>query len=139
MPFGTKICLRDGWKRSVCKAIDYPNFTDEKVITAFGDYGKENKHFSGFIAYKTKFERPAPGRVVLEITDAGEDVEAFVNGASAGIQFLPPFCFDISDLLQDRQNTLRIEVATPLERERKVNKKNWAPIGILGEVNLYHG
>lgn len=138
-PFGTKICLRDGWKRSVCKAIDYPNFTDEKGITAFGDYGKENKHFSGFIAYETKFERPAPGHVVLEITDAGEDVEAFVNGASAGIQALPPFCFDISDLLQDGQNTLRIEVATTLERERRVNKKNWAPIGILGEVNLYHG
>ena len=57
--------------------------------------------------------------MILEITDAGEDVEVFINGKSAGIQVLPPFRFDISNLLQDGKNSLRIEVATTLERERK--------------------
>ena len=136
-PTKRKAKLNGTWKRSTCKAIDYPNFKNHKTIGAFGDYGKEDKNFSGFIAYETKFTKPKADRIILEITDAGEDVEVFVNGKSAGIQVLPPFRFDISDLLQDGKNILRIEVATTLERERKANKKNWAPIGILGDVNLY--
>lgn len=75
--------------------------------------------------------------VILEITDAGEDVEVFVNGISAGIQILPPFYYDITEYLKEGENTIRIEVATTLERERGVDKKNWKPIGITGNVNLY--
>lgn len=137
-PTKRKAKLNGTWKRSICKAIEYPDFKDVKLIDSFGDYGKEDKNFSGVIAYETKFTKPKADRIVLEITDAGEDVEVFVNGKSAGIQVLPPFWFDISNLLQDGgKNTLCIEVATTLERERKANRKNWAPIGILGDVNLY--
>lgn len=32
---------------------------------------------------------------------------------------------------------MTIEVATTLERERKVNKKNWKPIGLFGQVELW--
>lgn len=138
MPFGHKVELTGPWKRSLCKAADYPHFTGEKIIPTLGDYGREAKYFSGFLAYETAFSLQNPGHVVLEITDAGEDVEVFVNGASAGIQVLPPFRFDISHLLCCGENSLRIEVATTLERERKANRKNWAPIGILGQVFLYH-
>ncbi len=138
LPEGREIKLEGTWRRSVCKASDYPHFTGEREITAFGDYGREDKRFSGFIAYETEADYPGAGRTVLEIRDAGEDVEVFVNGVSAGIQVLPPFRYDISGLLQKGRNTLRIEVATTLERERNVNRKNWAPIGILGPVCLYY-
>ena len=72
----------------------------------------------------------------LEITDAGEDVEVFVNGKSLGIQVLPPFWYDISEAVKDGENKLRIEVATTLERERKTNKKKWQPTGLTGAVSL---
>lgn len=140
LPSGTCVALSKNWKRSVCKSVDYPNFQEETVIQSFGDYGKENKKFSGFIAYETTISKAELGKVqkaVLEITDAGEDVEVFVNGKSAGIQVLPPFYYDITPLLHDGENTIRIEVATTLERERGVDKKNWKPIGITGTVNLY--
>ena len=65
-----------------------------------------------------------------------EDVEVFVNGQSLGIQVLPPFWYDISGALKDGRNTLRIEVATTLERERKTNKKKWQPTGLTGAVSL---
>lgn len=140
LPKGKCVTLEENWKRSICRSIDYPNFQNEKTIQAFGDYGKENKKFSGFIAYETVLSKEmtvAAKKVILEITDAGEDVEVFINGMSAGIQVLPPFYYDITELLKDEENTVRIEVATTLERERGVNKKNWKPIGIVGKVNLY--
>ena len=136
-PLAQKMTLGGTWKRSVCKAIDYPNFTKETVITAFADYAKVDKSFSGYIAYETSVVKPAASRITLEVSDAGEDVEVFVNGISAGLQVLPPFRYDITHLLKTGDNTLRIEVATTLERERKVNKKNWKPIGILGQVDLW--
>ena len=59
-----------------------------------------------------------------------------MNGQSAGIQVVPPFVYDLRGLCRDRENTLRIEVATTLERERGQTKKA-TPTGITGEVNLY--
>lgn len=140
LPKGNCVELNTGWKRSCCRSIDYPNFQNEKLILGFEDYGKENKKFSGFIAYETVLSKKIntdAKKVVLEITDAGEDVEVFVNGISAGTQVVPPFYYDISELLAEAENIIRIEVATTLERERGVNKKNWKPIGITGKVNLY--
>lgn len=127
------------WKRSVCRSIEYPNFHDEKEIREFSDYGKENSAFSGFIAYETKINTDTQERVFMEITDAGEDVEVFVNGISLGIQVLPPFLYELTDKIRDGENIIRIEVATTLERERKSNKKAWQPIGITGRVNFYKG
>ena len=138
----------NAWTRSECKAIDYPVFKNKKVISAFGDYGKENKRFSGFLAYENEVHFRSPQtelraekremakRVVLEITDAGEDVEVFVNDVSAGIQVLPPFYYDVTALMKEGVNRIRIEVATTLERERG-HVRGAEPIGILGEVNLY--
>ena len=143
IPEGRKLALVKGWKMAACKSIEYPSFGEFKAIEKFEDYAKTNKKFSGFLAYETTLDMNVvnlsrqEGRVILEITDAGEDVEVFVNGNSAGIQVLPPFFYDITGLLNDTENVLRIEVATTLERERGANKKNQAPIGILGEVNLY--
>ena len=133
---GRKIALTDGWKRSVCRSIHYPSFLAAKPVTIPEDYGRVDKNFSGFIAYETTFMRPEEQQVILEIADAGEDVEVFVNGQSLGIQVLPPFWYDISGALKDGRNTLRIEVATTLERERKTNKKKWQPTGLTGAVSL---
>lgn len=136
------------WKRSVCKAIDYPRFGTAETIDSFQDYGKTDKRFSGFIAYENKIDyQPKQSMLcengqqikyhtVLEITDAGEDVEVFINGTSRGIQVLPPFLFDVTDLLHEGRNDIRIEVATTLERERSGIRKA-QPTGIFGNVNLY--
>ena len=137
LPCGGKARLVGKWKRSVCKAKDYPNFSEGELIKEFTDYAQEDPKFSGYIAYETAVVLRERKRAVLEITDAGEDVELFINGKSAGIQVLPPFRYDITSLLVPGKNTIRIEVATTLERERGVNKKHQAPTGILGQVNLY--
>ena len=105
----------------------------------FLDYAKTNKKFSGYIAYENSFEFSGKDgqSVYLEITEAGEDVEVFVNGESLGIQVLPHFVYDLSSVVRNGENHIRIEVATTLERERGANKKNQAPTGIYGEVRFF--
>lgn len=122
------------FSQSVCRSIDYPNFTHSREISALEGYEKANPKFSGFIRYETSVMLPEINRAVLEITDAHEGVEVFVGSVSAGIQVQPPFMFDLSSLVQVGENKITIEVATTLARER--NKKCGAT-GITGSVSLY--
>jgi hypothetical protein len=115
--------LTNGWKRSCCKSIEYPHFTGEKEINLPDNMTEEQPDFSGFVRYEKTFrldaERTDTGKpLILEITDAHEGVEVFVNGVSAGIQITPPFRYDISTLVNPGDNKMVIEVATTLERER---------------------
>jgi hypothetical protein len=127
--------------QSVCKSIDYPYFTRSKQIKKSETYSNINKKFSGYIRYETVFsvlsiEKGSRQTIMLDITDAYEGVEVFINGMSAGIQVTPRFIFDLTELCKQGENHLAIEVATTLERERG-SVKGAAPTGITGEVNLY--
>ena len=134
LPSFTDRRLLQGFSQSVCRSADYPAFGPAKEIVKPESYALTDKKFSGYIRYETKFSGKAR---LLEITDAYEGVELFVNGRSAGIQVTPPYRFDISGLTADGENTVAIEVATTLERERG-NTKGAAPTGITGEVALYN-
>ncbi len=131
-PRGERIPLTK-FTQSVCRAVDYPNFKNARVIEKLESYTLTDKKFSGFIRYETTFTCPAKA---LEITEAYEGVEVFVNGQSAGIQVTAPFVYDLRELVKPGENRLVIEVATTLERERG-NTKTAAPTGITGEVAIY--
>ena len=84
----------------------------------------------------------------MTISDAYEGVEVFVNGVSAGVQVVPTYRFDISELVKEGDNVIAIEVSTTLERERAAAKnrtmaeklmqnKVLAPTGITGIVKIY--
>ena len=71
-----------------------------------------------------------------------------VNGMSAGVQIVPPYRFDITELVREGVNQIMIDVSTTLERERAAAKnqtmteklmrnKVLAPTGITGEVRVY--
>ena len=131
-PRGEKILLTQ-FAQSVCKAIDYPNFSSAREITTLESYALTNKKFSGVIRYDTAFHCPAK---TLEITDAYEGVEVFLNGQSLGIQVTAPFVYDLRGHTRNGNNHLTIEVATTLERENG-SSKDAAPTGIVGDVALY--
>lgn len=121
------------FSQSVCRAIDYPNFGSARNIDRLESYAQTDKKFSGIIRYETTFDQPAH---TLEITEAYEGVEVFINGKSAGIQVVAPFVYDLRGLVKPGKNQLTIEVATTLEREQNKGKSD-APTGITGEVALY--
>jgi len=118
MTEGSELPWNNGWKRSICRSINYPAFEQEKDISLPDNLGKEEPDFSGFVCYKKEYEcLEVPERLILEITDAKEGVELWVNGVNAGIQIVAPFRYDVTDLIKSGTNQIRIEVATTLERE----------------------
>lgn len=136
-----------GWVRSICQSTDYPLFTDEKEVNLPDHLEKEKPLFSGFVRYEKKYCCECePDRMLLEITDASEGVEVFVNGETAGIQITAPYRYDLTPLIRRGENCIRIEVATTLERERSAEpdpvreylgleqKVPTCPSGINGEV-----
>ena len=78
---------------------------------------EEEPLFSGFVRYENTISCKKGESLLLEISKAAEGVEVFVNGVSAGIQIAAPYRYDLSGLMKEGKNELRIEVATTLERE----------------------
>lgn len=145
---GEEVKLGTVWKRSICRSIDYPKFGEKKENCLPDLLHEEEPLFSGFVRYENQFEGKAGETYVLEISDAYEGVEVFVNGRSLGIQIVPIYRFDLSSEIQDGVNELVIEVATTLEREASQFPNPYAKYigqdvtptcksGISGTVKIY--
>mgnify|MGYP002543862546 CR=1 FL=1 len=140
---GTEIPL-SGWTRAVCEGAAYPSFGPAAPVTLPDALAEEQPEFSGFARYETQFTLDAPAALRLEITDAAEGVEVFLNGESAGIQIAPPFAYDLAG--RAGENILAIEVATTLERQcyplldgyrKMLAPKPTGGSGLTGSVALY--
>jgi len=136
----------NAWIRSVCEGALYPDFADAKAVCLPDVVSDELPDFSGFIRYETEIEADKNHAYTLEITDAGEGIEVFVNGKSLGIQIAPGFRYDLTDSLTEGKNKLTVEVATTPEREVYAiyQANNWRspfvpedPTGLIGAVRLY--
>ena len=134
------------WERSLCPGIAYPAFTGKKPVTLPDRLAAEQPEFSGFVRYETVFPGTDGQTVLLEIDDAAEGVEVFLNGTSLGIQIVPPFRYDLSGLIRTGENRLAIEVATTLERQcypmlkgyrKLLASKPTCESGLTGKVRLY--
>jgi len=146
---GEAIPLSEGWLRSTCNSKLHPVFSDTKTVSLPDRLEKEQPKFAGFVRYEREVSLDnvdkISGSILLEITDAAEGVEVFVNGVSAGIQIVPSFMYDITGMVRDGDNHIAIEVATTLERE--VGRQQFHPLmpvpestnncGICGTVNLW--
>lgn len=132
------------WERSLCPGIRYPYFGEKKLVKVPEDLSGEMPEFSGFIRYETTLS--GAELRILEITDAGEGVEVFVNDRSLGIQIAPPFRYDLTAYLTEEENRIAIEVASTLERQAYPLLEEWGratfrpPVsstGLIGTVLLY--
>ncbi len=120
-----------------------------KAVTFPDTLAEEIPDFSGIVRYETTFTMEINEPVTLEITDAEESVEVFLNGQSLGIGFRPPFCYNLQPKLREGVNELRIDVATTMEQSDNA-RKTWKSLfakkekpekgcGITGEVILRRG
>lgn len=133
------------WRRSTCEGAEHPHYEREKGVSLPDNIAEELPDFSGFARYETSLPY-REGESVLEITDAAEGVELFLNGSSLGIQIAPPFRYDLTGKLDWEENRLVIEVATTLERQcfqllddygKSVTKPPVGKTGLTGRVFLY--
>jgi hypothetical protein len=143
---GKTVCYLNAWTRSVCEATEYPDFRDQKSVTLPDRLAREKPEFSGFVRYETTFKAEQTRGLGLTVTDAAEGVTLYVNGRCAGTQIVPPYRFDLTELIRPGENTLQIEVATTLEREwyqlldpgtRSQRPEPVSQSGITGKVRLF--
>lgn len=109
--------LQGSWNISYADAHAYPHFTEvvknSAVIPLNAVDGYSDK--AGTVSYERKVYKPeTKGRIRLDLGMAYETVQVFLNGNPAGIKIVPPYEFDVTDLLRDGGNTLRIEVTNTL-------------------------
>ena len=126
--------------------ISYAKETDKQFIyykttrELFNFTGRNGlPYFSGNIKYEGNFKLEKYGTYLLDLGQVGEAVEVFVNGKSAGCRLIPPYTFNISDILQVGNNTLTIIVSNHSGYE----KRDWfsryvlfEPSGLLGPITL---
>ena len=133
------------WQVSLCEAENYPAFETLCEMTELSDIGMKQPLFSGFIRYETDFSHSG-GAAVLELEDAFEGVEVWLNGEYAGMKICPPYRFELNDI-KPGTNSLRIEVANTLDRRvRGILGNSFGiksrrstiiePSGIIGKVSL---
>jgi hypothetical protein len=123
------------WKRSLCKAIDYPEFGDPETITLPDILTKKMLGFSGLACYETIFILDGPKALILEISEAVGGVEVFLNGETLGLRAKLPHRFDLSDLAWKGKNYLAIEVAIFINRKAIAARGNLPCI--IGDVRLF--
>lgn len=134
-----------GWQVSKARAIDYPAFDTPVPMEVLKPISHTHPTFSGIIRYEKTLSLPhsfSAARLTLE--EVYDSVRLWVNGEDAGMQMLPPFSFDLTGLLRQGENTLRIEVSTTLEREQALFPQSGysmgfsyqKPTGLAGAVVL---
>lgn len=134
------------WSRRLCEGAEYPNFGACAAVSLPDNIADILPEFSGFARYETVIPGSGSLNATLEITDADEAVEVFLNGQSLGIRIAPPFRYDLTGKLKAGDNSLAIEVATTLERQAyplldDCGKSFTIPpcgkTGLTGQVRLY--
>ncbi|MBQ4301338.1 MAG: hypothetical protein II765_07360 [Lachnospiraceae bacterium] len=140
-----KEAFNSNWTRSIVDGVNYPQFKEAAVVNLPDDYASVDAEFSGWLRYENVFEAEAGKKYFLEITDAFETVELYVNDKHMGLQIFAPFVYDITDVICDGENKVRIEIATTLERATyKIPDRFGRPkdepkegSGLTGVINIY--
>ncbi|QNL48206.1 glycoside hydrolase family 2 [Olivibacter sp. SDN3] len=122
--------------------------TDSFQLDKLVDFGKREdlQTFGGAILYENTFLSAQHNRrKYLHLGEVYGVVEVEVNGEKVGLQWYGESVFDITDMVKDRENTLRIRCVTTLGNHLKSLKENkvaqqWThyqpffPMGVVGPV-----
>ncbi|XID94534.1 glycosylhydrolase-like jelly roll fold domain-containing protein [Paenibacillaceae bacterium WGS1546] len=147
LPANGELAVAGCWALSTATSEQYPDFEPYGRLDGLADLSRPEylPRFSGTFRYETKVEwkKEPPSKAWLDLGEAYETAEAFVNGRSAGVKISFPYRFDISGLLEQGENTLAVEVTNTLVKDQRdlfsLNAQQ-EPSGLLGPVRvLYEG
>ncbi|MDQ6418492.1 glycosyl hydrolase [Paenibacillus sp. LHD-117] len=134
--------LRGDWSVSIVDSMNYPHFKEWGTLTALTNMsGREQlPRFSGTFRYETEFEwTESAVRVLLDLGEAFETAEVWVNGEQAGVRICPPYRMEIDGLIKKGINKLVIEVTNTLAKDQHDFLSAFAqqePSGLIGPVRL---
>ncbi|ULT58998.1 hypothetical protein L1999_10925 [Neobacillus drentensis] len=139
------IDLSKGWNYSLVKNMDYPNFGEVTQMNELVPISAIDPAFTGIIKYEKTFElAEVPRQGILAFESVYEAVELLINDEYVGMKVCPPYIYDVADYLREGTNTIRVEVATTLDRDRFNHPEPpfivWHdpidPTGMFGKITL---
>lgn len=132
------------WSISTATSEQYPAFTSWRDLETLTDVSRTGllPSFTGTLRYVTEFDwTSASGKhAVIDLGEAFETAEVFLNGESAGVRIAAPYRFDVSDWIREGNNSLIVEVTNTLVQETPdffSRLGQLEPSGLLGPVRLY--
>lgn len=141
--FKSKYKLENDWRVSLKQAYPGSSFSDEFILKhpeqlRTTDVSKE---FSGTVRLQTTLfmKEEHWQKCSLDINDASEVVEVWVNGTHSGVKLSPPYSFDISQSVKTGENFITIEVTNTLANREKDYLSQFMliePVGITDEVSV---
>lgn len=137
------------WELSLATEQQYPDFRRHGALEVLENMAAAHRlpHFSGHFLYQTVFsagtdsmpEEKAGQKYVLDLGKAGESVFLTLNGRQFSGKIVPPYCYDVTDVLKRGENRLEIEVVNHLGYEQRDGFSKFLlmePTGLLGPVRL---
>ncbi len=134
------------WKVSTSKAPEVTVFEEQLSITKLGNVAVPGvlPFFTGTIRYEAEFDlqEAQQRKVTLDLGRVYEIAELWINDRPAGSKIAPPYSFDVSGLLKNGRNTIRVDVTNTLAKERGDNllDRDMAqePSGLIGPVRFWY-
>ncbi|MDF2789292.1 MAG: glycosyl hydrolase family 2, sugar binding domain protein [Neobacillus sp.] len=139
------IDLSTDWNYSLVKNIEYPNFGEVNQMRELAPISKEYPTFTGIIKYEKTIElEEVTKQGILTFENIYEAVEIWINDEYVGMKVCPPYVFEVENYLRKGTNTIRVEVATTLDRDRFNHPEPpfivWHdpidPTGMFGKITL---
>jgi hypothetical protein len=106
---------------------------------------KEYPTFTGIIKYEKTIElEEVTKQGILTFENIYEAVEIWINDEYVGMKVCPPYVFEVANYLKKGTNTIRVEIATTLDRDRFNHPEPpfivWHdpidPTGMFGKITL---
>ncbi|WP_036745897.1 glycosylhydrolase-like jelly roll fold domain-containing protein [Paenibacillus sp. UNC451MF] len=126
--------LTDGWM------VDASQLQAAALITGLGSWSDIDglEHLSGTVHYANNFVVESEGSqeaapIVLDLGEAHEMAEVWVNGQFAGVRMWHPYTFNIESFIQPGDNELRIAVTNSLAN--RIDQV-MLPSGLIGPVSV---
>jgi hypothetical protein len=138
--------LSHDWNYSLAKSKVYPNFSESKNMQKLIPISNENPSFTGIIRYEKEIELDSAGdKAFISFEHVYEAMELWINGEYAGMKISRPYNFEVAKYLKKGINTIRVEVATTLDRDKLNQPKppfiicheTIDPTGMFGNISLY--
>jgi hypothetical protein len=143
-PGKLSMSIEGPWSVSTATSEQYPIFTPWRELKVLTDISRIGllPSFSGTFRYETEINGSlaSANRAVLDLGDAFETAEVFLNGKSAGVRISAPYRFDLSELIREGNNSLAIEVTNTLVNETPdffSRMGQLEPSGLLGPVRMF--
>ncbi len=134
--------LPDCFDISIAEGAENYTFTPFEKGAVLGNFNAREgqAYFGGHIKYATPFNVDVKAdKTELSIEYAGETANVYVNGKHAGARIIPPYSFDISELVKEGENLLEIVVTTHLgykHRDRFSRFMTLEPTGLSGKIDV---